>query len=628
MFALRQKAAAFVAGARDRIPRTRRDWALALAQLAAIVIVLVMIVRASSPMFFDLSTYGGHDWDEVLAHRLIVRQALRDYFQFPGWNPYACGGFAAWSNPQGAAVLVSPLLPLYLIAELRLALRLEVVFAALCAAWGTWLWTSRYTKSPALRAFACVAFVVNGRWALQTASGHSLHFYYAWMPWVFYGFDRALERAEVERFPLRPLAGASVMLALMVYNAAIYPLPHTIFLLGVYAAVHAIALRKLRPLVFAAVIVAFGLALAAPKLLPVLHEMARFPRTIDSPESMDLNALIQALLARGQTMGTRPARVEHWGWHEYGMYVGAGVLLPVLVAALAPHEKRERALCWAGGIALVLALGSFHPFAPWTLLHELPVYRSQHVPSRWLYPAAMFFGVLVAAVGERWLGKLQRTRPLLEAVLLIAVLPLALDISAQSARAMRGSFWMQMKQLPQTDGFKQHYKVPPELQYVRLDYGPPAVPAMMARAGVVECGTLHVGYGVWGPKGKNGRSIGQGARGAEEPDYRGEAYTLSGTGQARIAHFTPNEFVVEYSGARPGDVLILNQNFSEGWRAGGQAAFSQDDKLGVRLPAADGRLVFSYTPPRLWWGVGVALLAIAIALFAERRLRAFPSRPV
>jgi hypothetical protein len=309
------------------------------------------------------------------------------------------------------------------------------------------------------------------------------------------------------------------------------------------------------------------------------------------------------------------------------MYVGGGVLVPVLVAALAPHQKRERALCWTGGAAVVLALGTFHQFAPWNLLHELPIYKSLHVPSRWLYPAALFFGVLVAAVGERWLGKLERSRSALELGMLAAVTALALDVSGQAAHSMKSAFWMQIKELPRFQIWKQHARVPPELHYVRRDYGPPAVPAMLARAGVVECGTLHFDLGVWGPKGKNRRSVGQGARGHEEPDYRGEAFTLSGTGQAKIVDFTPNRVTVEFSGARASDTLVLNQNFAEGWRANGQPAFSHDDRLATRLESASGSVSFAYRPPRLWPGLGVAAVAVVLLVLIRRRYGSARAQP-
>jgi len=60
--------------------------------------VLLAIGRATSPIFADLSTLGGHDWDEISAHRYLAIKSLREFGQFPFWNPYACGGYSEWAN--------------------------------------------------------------------------------------------------------------------------------------------------------------------------------------------------------------------------------------------------------------------------------------------------------------------------------------------------------------------------------------------------------------------------------------------------------------------------------------------------------------------------------------------------
>src|SRR5262245_52223452 len=161
--------------------RWRPSWRFA-ASVFAFGLVLLAIGIAIAPLFADLSKYGGHDWDAESTHRYLVIKSLREFGQFPFWNPYTCGGYPEWSNVQGTPNLVSPWFPFYLLLELRYALRIEIIGTTLLSAIGTWLLAGMFTKSPAARAFACLLFVVNGRWAMQTTTGHAWHLYYAWMP--------------------------------------------------------------------------------------------------------------------------------------------------------------------------------------------------------------------------------------------------------------------------------------------------------------------------------------------------------------------------------------------------------------------------------------------------------------
>ena len=89
---------------------------------------------------------------------------------------------------------------------------------------------------------------------------------------------------------------------------------------------------------------------------------------------------------------------------------------------------------------------------------------------------------------------------------------------------------------------------------------------MLAGVGVLQC-TLHASLNIWAPTGPNGRPFGMGARGREASDYRGEAFTASGIGTAKVVSFSPNEIVVEVAGATIGDRVVINQNFDPAARS-------------------------------------------------------------
>ena len=591
-------------------------WVDRAAACLGIGCVLSCIAITVWPVFLDLDLYGGHDWDEMSAQRLLTVKALLEFGQAPLWMPYACGGYSAWGNVQGATNLVSPFLPAYLLLDLREALRVELVGTLLISALGTWLLAGEFTRSVAARTFACLVFVVNGRWALQAATGHLWHLQYCYLPWIFWAFERLLRE---RRLALRPLCIGASAFAALVYTGAIYPLPHAALLLGVYAAIRAIVERDHRPLAALAALGALAVGLSAPKLFAVAIDFVERPRLVSSPEAIDYRILWTALVHRGQMPGSEPIAVPLWGWHEYGMYIGWAPTLLVFSAAIFGPPRGDWALKLTGAIALMLGFGAFHSFAPWTLLHEVGPFRSQHVPTRWLYPAMLLLGVSAAAAFGHGITRFSKGRRL-DFVLLAGCFVLAVDIGAEASSPLRHAFWMRAPQIDQAPAFEQREQVPPSLQYERRDYAPEAVPAMLAGTGVLECSTMHPSLNKWAPRDENGRPQGMGARGRESAEYRGEVFTSSGVGTAKVVAFSPNEVVVDVVDARPHDRLILNQNFDPGWSVEGRPTESYRDAIATELLVPTVHLTFRFWPRGLSAGLGVfALTLAALALIHYRR---------
>lgn len=581
--------------------------------------VLLCIAVALRPVFHDLELYGGHDWDEMSAHRLLTVKALLQFRQLPFWMPYACGGFSEWGNVQGASNVVSPFLPFYLLLDLRHALRIELLGTVLISALGTWALAGQFTRSAAARTLACLVFVANGRFALQAATGHLWHLQYCYVPWVFWAFERLL--AE-ERFPLGPLCVGGGAFASMVYSGGIYPLPHAALLLVVYALARAGLEKDWRPLLAMTALGALGVGLSAPRLLSMALDFSERPRLVASTEAIDFGVLWQALVAPDQMPGRGPVAVSQWGWHEYGMYIGWAPALLLLLGALWWAPRRELALKLTGAVALVLGFGAFHPLAPWTLLHQVGLFRSQHVPTRWLYPAVLLFGVAAAAAFGRSVARLSQRRNL-DLALLGGCLLLAVDIGRESSQPLAHAFWMRARPVRPAAAFEQFERPPRGLQYQQRDYAPEAVPATLAGVGVLQC-TPHASLNLWAPKAANGRPFGMGARGRESADYRGEVFTASGTGMARIVGFSPNRIVVEVAGARVGDRLVINQNFDPGWSVDGRPAEPYRDALAASLSAPNGRYTFRFWPRGLTPGLVLLALTCCILGVCYRRRRRPP----
>jgi hypothetical protein len=589
-------------------------WFGPLSSTLGVALGLVGVYVAVAPMLGHWDALGGHDWDQMAGHRYLMVKSLREFGQFPFWDPYTCGGHPSWGGIESGTTIVSPWFPVYMLLKLPIALRIETIGTTLLSFAGTWLLAGRVTKHAALRLFVCAVFVVNGRWALQVAAGHTWHLYYAWMPWTLYFLDRAFD----EERPLRPIVGAGVTFALMIYNGGIYPLPQTAFVASIYALFLSVARRSLRPVAAVAASGVLGICLSSPKLLPVVEALARFPRPTDSPETMDLRGLVLLLIEREQVFnGPGPTKVSHWGWHEWGMYIGVVPCAAILLALVLARGPKENALKWTGIVAVLLAFGSFHKDAPWPLLRMLPVFSSQHVPSRWLYPAVLLFGVVVAAVGTRWLARTGRARPWLELALLGLAGWIAIDVGRESSRSTKSAFWMTKPEVTVAAQFQQHAKVPPQLHYPVRDWAPPALPPMLANVGVIDCVSFP-GLTIVA-RDNQGKAPGLGAKGREDPGYRGEVFLLSGTGKAEYTRWSPNQLEVKLTGATPGDRVVVNQNWESGWTANGKRALNDEDRIAAVVAEPDQTILFRYRPRLFGWGLLSCVMSmLTVAAIAWR----------
>jgi len=580
-------------------PRALRGLSVAL----ACVILLASLLYVLGPMLEDFSTYGFHDWDVASAYRYITVLSWREYGEGPWWHPFLCGGVPAFGYVEGATNLISPFLPVYLLFDIRTAIRIEVLAQALFGMAGAYCLATRFSRSAALAALLAALFVLNGRFAFQAASGHTWHLGYSLLPWVFYAFDRADASGRV-----LTAAWAGVAIAFQCYLGAIYPLPHTALFLSLYAALLALVRWDLRPLKLLAVAGATAVGLAAPKLFAVLDHMRDLPRLIESKEVIGFSELLVMLLSPEQSFGRRPVPVPAYNWHEWGIYVGVGGLLVLGASFLFARGQRENVLKVLGLLCLLLGFGAFHPAAPWALLHELPIFASQHVPSRFHYPMLLFAGAAFVGFAGRALDVWSERRPYLELLSLIPVALLAWDMARYSRIPFEQAFWMRAPEvIPRREVF-DHRRLPP-LQYRRRDWAAPILLSMFANTGVIKC------YGV-------DPNFVPGALPSDQPGYPGLAYVAEGEGSAKVVEWTPNRAVVEVRGATPGALLVYNMNYDPSFRANGEAALEWRGVNATRLESVNERVEFSYFPRTLRYSWLLPLLTVAALAGFSPRVRA------
>lgn len=578
--------------------------------IAAWCLLLVAFFALLGPMLADFSTYGFHDWDAHSAYRYITALSLRRYGEGPWWQPWLCGGVPAWGYVEGATNLVSPYLPIYLFADIRTALRLEVVGDGLLGLWGAYLLARRFSRSAALCAAFAGLFVLNGRWALQAAVGHTWHLQYALTPWLFLCFEEARKRAPgsekrwLAGVSLRPAFYAGACFAYLVYSGGIYPLPQTALLLSLYALLIALFEHKLWPIAHMAVsaVVAFGLS--APKLFAIADYMSGAPRLIESTEKIGLAELVVMLTDSTQRYGSRPVRVPAYNWHEWGLYVGGAGLFCLTFALVFARGPRGQALKLCGLLCLLLGFGAFHEYSPWALLHRVPPFSSQHVPSRFHYLMVFFLGLAFVDTVGPWLDRGSSRQRWLGVALLLPLGLFLQDLVSVNQVPFQQAFWMRAPdEIAPSAAFEHHLN--PPLQYQQPDWAAPVLLAMFANVGVIHC------YGA-------DPELTPAVRAADAPGYRGEATVLDGAGSAEVVEWTPNRAVVRVRGAQPGATVAYNMNYDPSWSANGEPALNVRGLVAARLRPGDDTLRFSYFPRTFAVSVPVFLLTL-FALFGGRR---------
>lgn len=584
------------------LPSARRDW-------LAVVPVLLLALWVFAPFFADVRAMGFQDWDVQAAYRYVTVLALRQGDP-PWWNPWFCGGFPAWGYAEGATNFISPFAPLYFLFSFPLALRLEAVAATVVAVVGAFLVAGRFTRSPAWRALVAALWVLNSRWALQISSGHLWHLAYVWSPFALYFYDRAV--AE-RRYALAGAAGA--MLALMIYVGGIYPYPQTILVLWLFAIGLALGTRSPRPLRTMVVAAFTSFGLAAPKLLPVLATMRRFPRVIESDEPVSLASVWTMLTAHQQGFDFYPhlpLRV-FWVWWEWGIYVGVAGALALVVALAVGWTPRLVALKVAALVCLVLALGQ----GIWTALHRLPVFSSQHIPARILFLVVLLLAlVLVAALDAPW-GRWAARHRWAEAAALALVCAYGVDLAVVARQGTVAPFKLDVPAVTPAPQFHQerfqHYRYgkPDVPAAIRDRYEWPAkiiYPSMLANTGMVTC------YGV--PAEHKSAVLG-----SDQPGYAGPVFTAGG-GRATLAAWEPNGATARVEGAGPDTRVVYDANFDPGWRANGEPVEEWRGLVAARVPPGTSVVRFRYRPVGLLPGLLLFALTVVVWGVALRVSRA------
>jgi hypothetical protein len=556
------------------------------------------------------------DWRHFAMLWEAARVALGDFHQLPSWNPYHCGGLVLYQHPE------SPFPgPLFLLTFFWLptavAMKVWIVAHLVCGTLGARALVADRGGSAAEQLLAAAVMAASGFFAQHIGGGHLSFTPFLYLPLILWAFRRSLR-------DLRYAVVVAGLFAVTVLEGGTYPAP----LMAVALAAECLArlgsaedrraMARVVP-----VVAALFVLLAGVRLLPELHYLREHPRLEPLDDGIGLGEIFSFWTTREHP---RRMATHRYVWPEYDTYVGvvpvALMLVGVLVALLVRDpRRRERRIDLAVFATLVwCALGRVRPLSLAALLHVLPAFRSLRVPSRFLGPAMVGFGLLAAAAlaaGRRLAeGRGPRVALAARAIALVLVLGVALDICLTNQRVMQQGLEPILPSGRASADFFQNSGA---------DYG------RLASFPVAGYGTRGCYVALeWRPA--PGIVDGRGPQARLEPPTAGTVVP---------APWSPNALAFDVRLESPA-TLIVNQNYETGWRAeGGETvgayvvlerrfwdirarpselpAKGAIGLLAVPLPAGAHHLVLRHRPPWLWPGAVLSLIGVGLAAALLRR---------
>ena len=537
------------------------------------------------------STQNG---DGQYFHRIVeaARVSVVRFHEWPLWNPFECGGVPLWDNPQ--SIIASPLvwlaIPLGVTRAMEAWYVLHSAFGFVCM----WLFARHDLKLSRAATFAAAAiWAFSGFHQHHDSGGHAAFVSFLYLPLSLLLWRRAAE-------DLRCALGLGLLLATMIYEGAVYPLPHLAVLLAAETLMRAWPKGRLLKIIRAGAVVGLvAVSVGAMRFLPVIDQLRTHARSM-GPETDFLSWKTFKLIFLDRD---HPRFVEgqSYVWTEYATYVGPLCLLLAFVGIVTCGFE----YLWMLALLLLmgtLMFGHFAHYAPWAILkrHVFP-FKEMRVPSRFRVEVSLFLSAFAGVGVDRlslaaksWLkpGWSDAARTAFLAVGLLA----AGDVMSVGIST-----------------FPQFFTSPPETPVrasTRLYFGGPDLAPFLdeprQNRGRLQCWD-EWGFGAGAPLG--------------EGDLPQARATEKGA-HVEVANRTANTFTLDVNVEKPSRILI-NSTYDRGWRSSAGTLVEQNHQLALDLQKTGRyRVHLVYWPRTLPLGIALTALGIAgIAGYAVRRRR-------
>ncbi|HLD05321.1 MAG TPA: hypothetical protein VJG90_06395 [Candidatus Nanoarchaeia archaeon] len=606
------------------------------------------------PILKNLDYLGIRDWGAMVLYPYVSKISLLVYHQIPLWNPFQCGGNLLLAHPH--TPILSPFFIFTLLFNVMPGIKISFLAYYILGFIGAYYLAKHYQLEWRSALFVSVIYTFTTTLPNLITEGYAHWGAQMLIPWMILFYLKSIQN-------LKYTVLGAITLAWIILSGYYWGFVILFTTLSLYALFETIRNKKARYLIALALIFAIAFFLCALKIFPLVEYSAQYPK-IDTEvrSAYTWKALYTALLDNHQ------APYAHAGpggeWFNFSSYLG---WIPLLLALLGlfMYTRTYWPLALTGLATLWISFGDHAWVNLYALLKYIPVITTSfHSPARF---HAVFFLILVLFAGfalQRFLtaqriqiGKNEytftpdwtfrknknqyslpeHTRTLIVLLLTLYFFAHLIQLSSPTLavafpapqppiQASPEFFQIEAPNFPnpytgsqdlfgissQGSGLvKKEQALPAHNQgqlilpiYDSL-YGNREYIHLLAGIGTTNCySTFHPPPNVQARFHWNG---------TQNPHYRGEAYLLNGKGEAKITQFSPNQFVVE-GGANENDVLVLNQNYYDGWKSDQGEVANTNGLISIPVNPGNFHVEFYFEPISFTLGAILSLLTLALIL--------------
>lgn len=545
------------------------------------------------PIIFSKGEFGIQDWDQNFAWNEFTRLSIRDYGQFPHWNPYRCGGLPHFGNPEIGVLSMQTMIVLLL--GTIVGIKTSIVLYISIGFFGFFLYAKRRMMNSA-SLFAAILYAFSGVTASFFSTGMVVFAVFAFIPYIILCYEKGIIHRKY-------LFLAAVLFALSYYNGYHIPLLMGVYLFF-YSLILAIVERSFTPLIRFIQFALVATVIMLPKLILAVELLRASPVTPFDHSGYTFTQFVTSLLSPFQDLyHDRGIRRYSWKVDETSLYIGFPAFFLFLLALRTKWEKKKFITIGMLLILLMLAFGyqSIIPLYPW--MKELPVLGTFRVAQRFRFmliiPISLLVGYGFETVMKYFDGDVIRRKAVM--TLFLVILCTDLLYFAHSNYFFKTLIY-NISIPPRRDEFSQvrlaHYdsilvknSLPKEYEDTRVfsmwsfEY-----PSIRENKGVINCSDTVMNVR---------KSAGKDKRG-----YRGEWYLQNKGGDLKVVRWTPQEIELKVHLTKVlSDIVVVNQNYYPGWyvyvdNVGPMVPHEWNNLLSIPIKEHTKKIIFRYEPYR------------------------------
>ncbi|MDA1169342.1 MAG: YfhO family protein [bacterium] len=562
--------------------------------IGAALIICIFSLLSTLPYIFRPGDWGIYDWDYRHSLSHIYQTTIREYHQFPLWNPYICGGTAALGDPEFA--VLTPSFVLQFIFGVENGTGVALSFVYIITGIGMLFLARRIGLDPFPALVSSFVMLFSSSLMLKATEGHTtIIFAFMWVPWALWAWIAAYRADTKHTKKWILLCGLFLTFALL--QGGIYVLSYTAVALG---ALSLLVRNKKSSLKISFYSYILMVGLGSFQLIPSLLWVKEFPDQAFVGSGYTFMNLWDIFFGRYlQNVYIIPDQLSRW--HEYGAYIGYGVFALVLLGASYVKSSRiVRILLF--GILTTLIVSSLGPlFEP--VLGYMKFLPRSNISRLVLFTTLS--AALLAGFGMKRILLLKSSYA--PVISLIVIGFIAIDLLSLTYPIAEEGFGISRvtENIP---------KSPLPITYTDETFNVRHIGNDMPRA---YAATLK-GYGTFSfcsVIGPNSAVI-QLSDVNNPPDFMQPTHGV----QTELISWTPNSISFTYTSSQDSDISI-NTNYASGWRVNVGSIVQKNQRLTVHVPAGENTVNLSYTPPGLWVGLVITLLTLLYAAVQLKHLR-------